>query len=118
MYSVGPNCTPGTMEEFAFLASTACSRMAEQRRIQRIPCSRPVKLLTSDDREVEALCTDLNSSGLGLDTRQILAVGQRVELLVGEQTRVPLLVIYRMGNHYGLSAITGGEKLLSLLPVQ
>lgn len=106
------------MEEFATIALDGCQRMADQRRIQRIPCSRPVKLLTSDDREVEALCTDLNSSGLGVDTSYVLSVGQRVELHIGEQSRVPLLVIYRMGNHYGLSALGGGENLLSLLPVQ
>ena len=92
--------------------------MVDQRRIQRVPCSRPVKLLTSDDREVEAVCTDLNSTGLGIDSRQILTVGQRVELQVGNDSRVPLLVIYRMGNHYGLSALGAGERLLALLPVQ
>jgi hypothetical protein len=89
----------------------------DQRRRQRIPCTRPVTLVTSDDRYINALCTDLNSTGIGLDSDRILSVGQRLELLLDSQTRVPLLVIYRMGNHYGMSALSSGEKLMELLPV-
>ncbi len=90
----------------------------DQRKTQRISCSRPITLQTSDGREVLATCTDINSTGLGLDTGNVLRVGQRLELLLDTQDRVPLLVIYRMGNHYGLSALGSGEWLMELLPLQ
>ena len=89
-----------------------------RRSAERIPCHRSVRLETSDGRELQVICTDLNSGGIGIDTERLLRVGQRLELLLDGQTRVPLLVIYRMGNHYGLSALGLGERLVELLPVQ
>ena len=90
----------------------------ELRNSERVYCQRPVRLLTSDRREFAALCTDVNQSGIGLDSKRVLAVGQRVELMLGAEERVPLLVIYRMGDHYGLSALGSYERLLELLPTQ
>jgi len=101
----------------AFLAGRTAQQPDNRRCNERIPCRRSVCLETSDRREIFATCTDLNSTGIGLDSDRILSVGQRLELLLDSQTRVPLLVIYRMGNHYGMSALSSGEKLMELLPV-
>lgn len=102
----------------ASIANRAAHIPDNRRTAERLPCRRSVRLETSDRRELSAICTDLNSGGIGIDTDRPLAVGQRLELLLDAQTRVPLLVIYRMGNHYGLSALGSGERLLELLPVQ
>ena len=102
----------------ALVASRSAYKSDNRRAAERIPCRRSVCLETSDRRELSAICTDLNSGGIGIDTDRLLRVGQRLELLLDGQTRVPLLVIYRMGNHYGLSALGLEERLLELLPVQ
>ena len=102
----------------AFLASRIAFNPDNRRTSERIPCRRSVRLETSDLRELSALCTDLNSTGIGIDSERVLKVGQRLELLLDAQTRVPLLVIYRLDNHYGLSALSSGERLMELLPVQ
>lgn len=90
----------------------------DQRRAERIYCQRMVRLKTSDHREFDGICTDVNRTGIGLDSDWILAVGQRVELLLARGQRVPMLVIYRMGKHYGLSALKKTEAVLELLPQQ
>jgi hypothetical protein len=90
----------------------------EQRNSERVYCQRPVQLRTSDRREFAGLCTDVNQSGIGLDSKRVLAVGQRLELMINAERRVPMLVIYRMGDHYGLSALGSYEMLLELLPRQ
>ncbi len=95
-----------------------CPGSAERRATARIPCARPVLLRTVDNREISATCTDLNSTGVGVDTDRVLAVGQRVQLMLDKETSISLLVIYRMGNHYGLTALGSGERLMELLPVQ
>ena len=90
----------------------------EQRNSERVYCQRPVRLRTSDQREFSGICTDVNQGGIGIDTKWVLAVGQRVELILSENTRVPMLVIYRIREHYGLSALGSFEALLELLPTQ
>lgn len=94
----------------------------EQRKTDRIPILRPVRLQTSDGMEFEALCTDVNLSGIGLDSDRLLRVGERLLLLIksrdGVPGSVPMMVIYRMGKHYGLSALASLDDVLELLPVQ
>jgi len=94
----------------------------EKRRSQRIFCRVPVTLRAYDGREIPATCLDVNFNGVGLETEGPLAVGQRIELLVrrrdGEVTPVPMLVIFRMEKHYGLSALDAYEDILELIPTQ
>jgi hypothetical protein len=90
----------------------------ENRRSERIHCHRLVQLLRSDHRELAATCTDVNECGIGIDCDRVLAVGQRVQLLLSKEQRVPMLVIYRMDQHYGLSALGSCELLLELLTQQ
>jgi hypothetical protein len=94
----------------------------ELRKTDRFPVMREVQLRTSDNQEFSALCTDVNLSGIGLDSERLLRVGQRIELLIkskdGSPGCVPMMVIYRMGKHYGLSALASLEEILELLPVQ
>jgi PilZ domain len=90
----------------------------EQRRSERVYCQRSVQLRTSDQREFSGVCTDVNQSGIGIESKRVLAVGQRLELILAGQKRVPMLVIYRMADHYGLSALGSFEALLELLPKQ
>lgn len=95
---------------------------ANKRRSTRIPCRVPVLLQTSDGRDIHAICVDVNAGGIAIETETILAVGQRVKLILqkkdGEVKAVPMLVIYRMEKHYGLSALDNYEDILDLLPVQ
>lgn len=92
----------------------------DSRRTPRVPCRVPVTLRRSDGRDVPAICTDVNASGIATESESILAVGERVKLLVhkhnGEVRPVPMLVMYRMERHYGLSALDGFEDVLELLP--
>lgn len=94
----------------------------EIRRTPRVPCRVPVMLRRSDGRDVSAICTDVNASGIATESDSVLAVGERVKLLVrkhnGEVKPVPMLVMYRMEKHYGLSALDGFEDVLDLLPTQ
>lgn len=94
----------------------------DSRRTPRVPCRVPVILRRSDGREVGAICTDVNASGIATESESVLAVGERVKLLVrkrdGEVKPVPMLVMYRMEKHYGLSALDGFEDVLDLLPSQ
>ena len=98
------------------------SESAERRRSTRIPCRVSVILRKSDGRDLDAVCIDVNSSGIAIETENHLAVGQRLKLLLrkgsGETKPVPLLVMYRMEKHYGLSALEGPEDLLDLIPLQ
>ncbi len=93
----------------------------DARRTDRIPIMREVQLRSSDGREFTAFCTDVNQGGIGIDTDHTLRVGQRLTLHVttrsGELKSVPLLVIYRIGRHYGLSALASLEAVLELLPI-
>jgi hypothetical protein len=94
---------------------------AELRRTDRIPVMRAVQLRTSDKVEFSALCTDVNLSGIGIDCDHRLHVGQRLELVLsknGNSHLVPMMVIYRMGKHYGVSALASLEDVLDLLPMQ
>src|SRR3954466_4581462 len=93
----------------------------ECRHSDRISVMRPVELRTSDGWEIVAQCTDVNASGIGVDSDWTLKVGQRVELRLksreGKPLQVPMMVIYRMGTHYGLSALASREDVLELLPL-
>ena len=93
-----------------------------RRRLERVTVMREVNLRTSDGWQFSAMCTDVNLGGIGLETEHVLKVGQRLELELtthnGCVQQVPLMVIYRMGTHYGLSAIASLDELLELLPEQ
>ncbi|HWR16760.1 MAG TPA: PilZ domain-containing protein [Terriglobales bacterium] len=95
--------------------------LKEARKTERIAVLRPVQVKTSDGWEFTAVCTDVNLSGIGIDSDRVLRVGQRVQVEVathvGESMPVNMLVIYRMGRHYGLTALNALEQLLELLPV-
>ena len=97
------------------------SAQREARKTDRISVRREVQLRTSDKRLLTAFCTDVNLSGIGIDSDRVLKVGQRVEIELkltnGDQARVPLMVIYRMGKHYGLSTLSSAYDLLELLPL-
>ncbi|HET9698607.1 MAG TPA: PilZ domain-containing protein [Terriglobales bacterium] len=97
------------------------SARRDSRKTDRIAVRREVQLRTSDQRILTALCTDVNLSGIGIDTERVLKVGQRLEIELklknGDTARVPLMVIYRMGKHYGLSTLTSAYDLLELLPI-
>jgi len=93
---------------------------SEKRQSTRIFCNVPVQLQTSDGGEFSATCLDVNHNGVGIECGRVLTVGQRVHLMVpgrGNAT-VPMLVIYRMDKHYGLSALGGFEEVLNLIPMQ
>jgi len=94
----------------------------DRRASPRVPCRVPVILRRSDGRDVPAICTDVNASGIATETDSVLAVGERVKLLVtkknGEVRPVSMLVMYRMEKHYGLSALDCFEDVLDLLPTQ
>jgi hypothetical protein len=94
---------------------------AEMRKTDRIPVRREIHLCTSDHREFAAVCTDVNLSGIGIDSDRVLKVGQRLQLELtvkgGSEVQVPLMVIYRMGKHYGLSTLGSNYDLLELLPI-
>lgn len=94
----------------------------DSRRTPRLPCRVPVILRRSDGRDVSAICTDVNASGIATESDCVLAVGERVKLMVhkhnGEVKPVSMLVMYRMEKHYGLSALDGFEDVLELLPTQ
>ena len=95
--------------------------VAENRATERLPVHREVRFQTSDKREFNAVCTDVNMSGIGIDRDRILKVGQRLELTIeaaaGRELKLPLMVIYRMGRHYGLSALGNSDELLGLIPL-
>ena len=94
----------------------------ESRATRRVPVMRQVKVRASDGWEFVGLCTDVNLSGVGLETDHILKVGQRLEVEVhcrsGELIRIPMMVIYRMDRHYGLTTLSSPETVLELLPEQ
>lgn len=93
--------------------------VSERRHLDRITVMRPVTLRSSNRSEFTGVCTDVNLGGIGLETDYVLKVGQRVELeLTSADARkqcVPMMVIYRMGKHYGLSAIAPLDELVQLL---
>jgi PilZ domain len=95
---------------------------SDLRRTDRIPVLRQVQFRTSDQAEFAALCTDVNLGGIGIDCEHVLRVGQRLELLIntkdGRASAVPMMVIYRMGKHYGVSALASLDEVLELLPLQ
>jgi len=94
----------------------------ENRRTARVPCRVEVTLRRSDGRDISAICTDVNASGIATESDSVLVVGERVKLLVrkrdGGVKPVSMLVMYRMEKHYGLSALDGFEDVLELLPTQ
>lgn len=94
----------------------------DSRRNDRIPVLRSVQLRTSDRIEFAAFCTDVNLSGIGIECEHMLHVGQRLELLIdakdGHSNSVPMMVIYRMGRHYGVTALASLDEVLELLPLQ
>jgi hypothetical protein len=104
------------MSDCVPLPAMPYSGTVDSRQTERIYCERLVQLRTSDKREFAATCTDVNRSGIGVECERVLAVGQRVELLLARDQRVPMLVMYRMGQHYGLSALGSFEAMLELLP--
>ncbi len=105
------------MSDCVPLSTNSVCEIADLRRSPRVYCHIPVHLRTTDDRYFDAECTDLCEGGIGLDSQRVLSVGQRIHLLVGTFS-VPMMVIYRIGDHYGLSALAGQEQLLQLLPRQ
>jgi len=94
----------------------------DRRHSPRVYCHVPVTLRYSDGREIEATCLDVNRTGVGIETHNRLTVGQRLQLLVpqkdGEATVVPMLVMFRMNTHYGLSALDAHDRVLDLIPTQ
>ena len=94
----------------------------ELRHATRIHCRVAVQLKTSDGRDLAATCLDVSVNGIGIETNYVLAVGQRLHLMVpkanGDISHVPMLVIYRMENRFGLSALGAYEDVLNLIPVQ
>ncbi len=94
----------------------------DKRRSARIPCRVPVTLRSTDGRDIQAICLDVNQDGIGIETYNQLAVGQRLELLVpkgnGDVKTVPMLVMFRMKTHFGLSALAAHEHVLDLIPTQ
>jgi hypothetical protein len=97
-------------------------RKADFRHSARIHCRVPITLRTSDGRDISAVCLDVNRNGIGIESQHVFTVGQRLNLLVakskGDPSLVPMLVIYRMDKHYGLSALGAFEEVLNLLPAQ
>jgi PilZ domain len=94
---------------------------SDQRKSTRIFCNVPVLLQAADGSEFSATCLDVNCNGVGIECGSILKVGQRVNLLIagsGSSSTVPMLVLYRMDKHYGLSALGAFEDLLRLIPCQ
>jgi len=100
----------------------AMDEKQDKRRSPRVNCHVPVTLRSSDGRDLSATCLDINLNGIGVETHNRLAVGQRVQLLVpsknGDVTPVPMLVIFRMDKQYGLSALGAFEHVLDLLPIE
>ncbi|MGZ4787284.1 MAG: PilZ domain-containing protein [Terriglobales bacterium] len=94
----------------------------DRRRAPRVSCRVPVTLRSSDGRDIAAVCLDINQNGVGIETHNQLTVGQRLQLLVpkkdGDVTPVPMLVMFRMNTHYGLSALDAQERVLDLIPTQ
>jgi hypothetical protein len=94
----------------------------EQRRSPRIYCRVPVQLRASDGRDFTAMCIDVSANGIGVQSNLLLGVGLRLHLVVpkpnGDISLVPMLVIYRMENHYGLSALGAYKDVLDLIPMQ
>jgi hypothetical protein len=86
------------------------------RHSERMYCQASLRLRTSDGLEFPAMCTDITRTGVGVDCERVLAVGQRVELLVSDKRMVAMMVIYRMADHYGLSAVGACDALLEILP--
>ncbi len=105
------------MEDAVPLPIMPSSGMVEERRTDRIACLRQVRLETSDGWTFAATCTDINRTGIGMECDHVLKVGQRVEMILSDNHRVPMMIIYRMGHHYGLSALSSFEKVLELLPL-
>ncbi len=109
------------MNEGVPLPQMSSGMVLNARRTERIPVMRNVGLRTSDGREFTALCTDVNQSGIGIDSDYMLRVGQKITMevttRVGDRKTVPFLVIYRMGQHYGLCALGWLEDVLELLPI-
>jgi hypothetical protein len=103
------------MSESVPLPIMPLSGTFEEREAERIFCKRPVLLRTSDNREFTALCTDVNLSGIGVESERVLSVGQRIELLLPRDQHVPMLVMYRMGQRYGLYALGSYETALEVL---
>jgi len=97
-------------------------QISEKRRTPRVYCRVPVTLRSSDGRDISATCMDVNYNGVGIESEHKLSVGQRLELLVrkndGKVTPVPMLVMFRMDKHYGLSALDAFEDVLDLIPLQ
>jgi hypothetical protein len=98
------------------------SLYAEKRRSPRVYCRVPVTLRTAEGNYVAATCLDVNYNGVGIETDGDLKVGQRLQLLArrndGGLTPVPMLVIFRMQKHYGLSALDAWEDVLKQIPYQ
>jgi hypothetical protein len=109
--------TDKAMSDYTSQSRLVSPLTQEARQVDRIRCRVPVQLQTSAGRLFPAICTDVNDYGIGIDCEQLIGVGHRVEVLFGDQ-QVPMLTIYRMDNHYGLSALERGEELLRLLPEQ
>jgi hypothetical protein len=87
------------------------------RRSERMYCQASLCLRTSDGLEFPGTCTDVTRTGVGIDCKRVLAVGQRVELLVSGKKAVAMMVMYRIADHYGLSAIGACDALLEIFPL-
>jgi hypothetical protein len=95
---------------------------SDLRRSPRLSCRVPITLQAPDGRYIEAMCLDVNYNGVGIKTESELKVGQRLQLLArtndGGTTAVPMLVIFSMEKHYGLSALEACEEVLDQIPMQ
>jgi hypothetical protein len=95
---------------------------SDLRRSPRVSCRVPVTLQASDGGYIQATCLDVNFNGVGIKTESALTIGQRLQLLArthdGGTTAVPMLVIFGMEKHYGLSALEACEEVLDQIPLQ
>jgi hypothetical protein len=95
---------------------------SDLRRSPRTSCHVPITLRASDGGYIEAICLDVNYNGVGIKTEGALTVGQRLQLLArtndGGTTAVPMLVIFSMEKHYGLSALEASEEILEQITMQ
>jgi PilZ domain len=91
--------------------------IAERRGSSRREIAWPVQLLRNEGERCDAMCTDIGVSGVGFQTQAILRAGERIELVFpGAVTdgaalmpTVRAQIIYRIGDQYGASFLSGSD---------
>jgi PilZ domain len=80
----------------------------ERRRGSRIPLRTPVRITYQglrDEVSEDAICTDISETGIALETPADLYVGEIVDLEFrhpgADPVRVPVRLLYKIGNRYG-----------------